>query len=240
MSLHRLTLDSTPPAAGSAVTLTGDEAWHAVAVKRVQAGDTVELLDGRGTVATATITATDKHKRGASVALRINAVRVDPPTSPRLEIWSAVPKADRASQMVDQLAQAGAAVWRPLITARSVTDADHKADRLHRIALEASKQCGRAWHMELGAPITVADAAAWTKANPRPAAALLVTEATGTPPADAPRAGHIVALIGPEGGFTPAELSLLASAGAATVRLGPHVLRTETAAVAAAVALLCR
>lgn len=240
MSLHRLTLDSTPPAAGSAVTLSGDEAWHAVAVKRVQSGDTVELLNGRGTVATATITATDKSKRGASVALRIDAVRVEPPTSPRLEVWSAVPKADRASQMVDQLAQAGAAVWRPLITARSVTDADHKADRLHRIAVEASKQCGRAWHMEIGPPVTIADAAAWVKANPMPAGAMLVADADGVTPAGAPRAGHLVVLVGPEGGFTREELETLKGAGGSTVRLGPHVLRTETAAVAAAIALLCR
>lgn len=240
MSRHRLTLETTPPAPGTAFSLTGDEAWHAVAVKRVQAGDTVELLDGRGTVATATVTASEKRKRGAVLDLRVESVRSDAPTSPRVEVWSAVPKADRAAHMIDQLAQAGAAVWRPLIAARSVTDADHKADRLQRIATEASKQCGRAWHLAIDPPVTVADATSWTVTHKPPACALLVADAGGAPPSDLPRADHIAVLIGPEGGFTEDELAALRAAGAAPVRLGPHVLRTETAAVAAAVALLCR
>jgi 16S rRNA (uracil1498-N3)-methyltransferase len=237
VGLHRLTLDQAPPAAGATLTLTGDEAWHAVSVKRVHAGDTVELLDGRGTVATAAVTSSEKRKGGASLGLRVDAVRAEPPTSPRVEVWSAVPKADRAAQMIDQLAQAGAAAWRPLIADRSVTDADHKADRLHRIAAEASKQCGRAWHMELGAPCTLADAAAWSAAH---AGSAFIADATGSSPAIVPASGTVVVLVGPEGGFTESELAALKNAGAAPLRLGPHVLRTETAAVAAAVAVLCR
>ncbi|MDP1660699.1 MAG: 16S rRNA (uracil(1498)-N(3))-methyltransferase [Phycisphaerales bacterium] len=240
MSRHRLTLETTPPAAGTAFSLTGDEAWHAVAVKRVQKGDTVELLDGRGTVATATVTASDKRKRDALLDLRIESVRQEPPTSPRVELWSAVPKADRAAHMIDQLAQAGAALWRPLVASRSVTDADHKAERLQRIATEASKQCGRAWHLAIDPPVSVADAAAWSASHKPPAGAMLVADADGLPPSALPRADHLVVLVGPEGGFTDAELITLRAAGAASVRLGPHVLRTETAAVAAGVAMLCR
>ena len=238
LSLHRLSIDRTPPGAGAALTLTGDEAWHAVAVKRVQAGDAVELLDGRGSVARATVTASDKRKGGASVMLRVEAVRIELPTVPRVEVWSAVPKADRAAQMVDQLAQAGAAAWRPLIAARSVTEADHKAERLHRIAVEASKQCGRAWHMTIDTPRTIDDAVAWGQNNAK--AALLVADAEGVAPSNTPHVDYFVVLVGPEGGFTEDELRKLRDAGAIALRLGPHVLRTETAAVAAAVALLSR
>ncbi|MFT3686963.1 MAG: RsmE family RNA methyltransferase [Phycisphaerales bacterium] len=239
MSLHRISLDHAPPPAGNTLTLTDEEAWHAVAVKRLQAGDTVELLDGRGTVATAAVTATEKSKRGASIALRIERVEQRPPVSPRVEIWSAVPKADRAAQMIDQLAQAGAAVWRPLISERSVTDADAKLDRLTRIAAEASKQCGRPWHMTLDAPRTIADAAAWAAAHP---ATTLVTDGAGLPAASAApvHLTRFVVLVGAEGGFTESELTSLKAAGATPLRLGPHILRTETAAVAAAVALLAR
>ena len=238
MSFHRITLDLTPPPAGQTLTIDGDEAWHAVAVKRVQTGDTIELLDGRGTVATATITSTDKRKREARVALQVETVANHPPTSPRLEIWSAVPKADRAAQMIDQLAQAGAAVWRPLITERSVTDADHKADRLHRIAVEASKQCGRPWHLAIDSPRTLADALAWTAGHPK--GSTLTADADGASAASLPLGDHLVVLVGPEGGFSPRELQSLREAGVAGIRLGPHILRTETAAVAAAVAILSR
>ena len=206
-----------------------------MAVKRVQAGDRVELLDGRGGVAAALVTATDKRKRDASVHLRIESFSLVDPVSPAVEVWSAVPKADRAAQMIDQLAQAGAALWRPLIAERSVTDADHKAERLQRIAAEASKQCGRAWHLQLGPAADVPEAARLASSAP-----VLVADAGGTPPSQAPRAARLIVLIGPEGGFTDGELGSLQAAGAATLRLGPHVLRTETAAVAAAVALLCR
>ncbi len=240
MSRHRLTLETTPPAAGTLFSFTGDEAWHAVAVKRVQQGDTVELLDGQGTVATATVTGSQKRKRDALLDLRVESVRQEPPTSPRVEVWSAVPKADRAAHMIDQLAQAGAAAWRPLVASRSVTDADHKSERLHRIATEASKQCGRAWHMTIGAPASIADATAWSAAHKPPTCAMLVADADGSRPSDLPLADHLVVLIGPEGGFTDAELASLRAANAGTVWLGPHVLRTETASVAAAVALLCR
>jgi 16S rRNA (uracil1498-N3)-methyltransferase len=238
VSLHRITLDAAPPQAGQPLTITGDEAWHAVMVKRLQTGDTVEILDGRGTVANATVTRTDKRKRHAVIDLRVNSIDRHPPTSPCVEVWSAVPKADRASQMIDQLAQAGAAVWRPLITERSVTDADHKADRLHRIAVEASKQCGRPWHLALDTPRTIDDAVAW--AGSHPAGSLLVADGDGKPPTAFASAEHLVVLVGPEGGFTPAELVTLRAANAASLRLGPHILRTETAAVAAAVALLAR
>jgi 16S rRNA (uracil1498-N3)-methyltransferase len=139
--------------------------------------------------------------------------------------------------MIDQLAQAGAAVWRPLLTERSAADA--KLDRLTRIATEASKQSGRPWHMTLDAPRTVADAATWAKAHP---GAALVADGAGLPAAAAAPAhlAHFVALIGPEGGFTDAELTSLKAAGAVPLKLGPHILRTETAAVAAAIALLAR
>ena len=237
MSLHRITLDLSPPPAGQSLIITGDEAWHAVMVKRLQAGDTVELLDGRGIVATAKVTSTDKHKRDAQITLNVQSVSAHPPTSPRVEVWSAVPKADRASQMIDQLAQAGAAVWRPLIAERSVTDADHKAERLHRIATEASKQCGRPWHLALDTPRTIADAAAWAAAHPP--GSIFVADADGQPAADF-TSQHLVVLVGPEGGFTPAELASLGEAGVKPLRLGPHILRTETAAIAAAVALLAR
>jgi len=237
VSLHRVSLDAPLPPVGSAVTLAGDEAWHAVAVKRVRGGDSIELLDGRGTVATAAVTASDKRKGGATLTLKVEGVRREPPVRPRVEVWSAVPKGDRSSQMIDQLAQAGAALWRPLESERGVTDADHKIDRLRRIALEASKQCGRAWHMELGAPATVQEAAGLAASSP--AVRVLTADADGSG-ADSAGADRVVVLVGPEGGFTEDELAALTLAGAGGVRLGPHILRTETAAVAAAVALLSR
>lgn len=239
MSTHRLTLDSPPPPPGSSLTIADDQAWHAVAVKRIETGETVHLLDGRGNIATATVTATSKSKREASLTLRIEALEQTPPTRPRIEVWSAVPKADRATHMIDQLAQAGAAAWRPLVTERSVAEAgEHKLDRLQRIATEASKQCGRAWHMTIDSPRTLDDIGAWLSANHT--GTVLLADGSGKTPAQLHAADNLLVLVGPEGGFSKAEIDALTSRGVVPLRLGPHILRTETAAVAAAVALVSR
>ncbi|MBY0309247.1 MAG: 16S rRNA (uracil(1498)-N(3))-methyltransferase [Phycisphaerales bacterium] len=239
MLLHRISLDAPPPPPGSRLALDGEEAWHAVAVKRVCAGDRVELLDGRGGVSVATVTQTDKRKGRAVVTLAVEAFERRPPHSPWVEVWSAMPRPDRAAQMIDQLAQVGAAAWRPLIAERSVTDAQAKGERLARVAGEASKQCGRAWHLHVRPALTVAEAAAWSAAH---AGAALLADAEGLSVREAAENGvpERVVLVGPEGGFTEAETGVLRAGGARPLRLGPHVLRTETAAVAGAVALLAR
>ncbi len=130
--------------------------------------------------------------------------------------------------MIDQLSQLGAAAWRPLLTARGERT-DFRTDRLERIAEEAAKQCGRAWTLEIGPPLPIAEALALPGA--------LLADAAGRPAS--PLLGEAAALlVGPEGGFTPEEIAAADAAGVPRLRLGAHILRIETAAAAGAAALL--
>jgi 16S rRNA (uracil1498-N3)-methyltransferase len=135
--------------------------------------------------------------------------------------------------MIDGLSEAGAAQWRALETERGVAEAGaHKLERVERHALEASKQCGRAWVMETGPGATLAEAL-------RGGAGVrgVVADASGGAYA-ARGAGTVRVLIGPEGGWTERELAAARDAGAEVARFGPHTMRIETAAVVAAAVVI--
>jgi 16S rRNA (uracil1498-N3)-methyltransferase len=166
-----------------------------------------------------------------------------------IHIASAVPKGDRAAQLIDQLAQTGATSWSPLVTDHGVAEAgQHKLDRFTRIAREGAKQCGRAHTLHIGPERTLAAA---LRPGPEPALPdapavdlVLIADASGQPPgAIGPvlaSARAIRVLVGPEGGWSGAERAAFgASPGARMLVCGPHVMRIETAAVAAVVALRC-
>ncbi len=212
--------------AGSELVITGDEANHGARVKRLRPGERITLFDGRGTVADAEVLRAETGKR-AMIGVRVGAVRRVAPVSPRLEVWCPPPKGDRLDTMIDQLSQVGVAAWRPLRTARSERDG-FRPDKLERIAVEAAKQCGRAWALELG------EWAEFAGAIVDPRAVL----GDGSGHAPQPAAGDTVLLLGPEGGWTPDELEQARAAERSVLRFGVHVMRIETAAVAAAACLL--
>jgi len=240
---HRLYLPdleppTTPPTADWLLNVSGDEARHAVAVKRVQVGEEIELRNGRGLIALGSVTRIDppRGKHPGGLDLRIDSHLIVPPTAPSVEVWSATPKGDRVDQLVDQLSQVGAACWRPLSTERGVVDPrDTKLARLERLAIEACKQCGRAWTLRL-------DARADFPAALAPATGTAIVMADGDAPVALPAviagATTLRLLIGPEGGWSERERDQARAAGAALVRFGPLVMRTETAAVVAAARLV--
>lgn len=233
VSEHRIHHPLADAAAGGQLTITGDEAQHAVRVKRVEAGSTVGIFDGAGRVATARVTRIGKDQRSRewSLTLAVERVRAEPAPAPRLEVWSAVPKGGRLEDMIDGLSQAGVAAWAPLRSSRSVAEpTGHKLDRLARIVIESAKQCGRAWLMEVGEGGDVS--AAFEHAG------VIIADASGPPygPGAVPARARL--LVGPEGGWTAQELEAARAAGATVASFGPHVMRIETAAVAAAAIVL--
>ncbi len=234
--MHRVFIEHAP-AVGGVLTIAGDEARHAVRVRRLDAGDRLELLDGRGGVSTGVIASVGKDGRTGEwqVVVRVEAARrVEPPT-PRVEVWCPAPEGDRARGMIDQLSQVGAASWTPLVSARCGPHAaGARVERLARIAVESAKQCGRAWllSIEPGGPRPLAEALRADAGR-----AVIVCDASGGAPMIA-GAGAVRVVVGPEGGFAPAELELARASGVQLAGLGPHALRTETAAVVAAVLAL--
>lgn len=221
------------PACGR-IVITGDEARHLARVLRARVGDAITVFDGRGRSWPARITALGRGE----VEVETGEPRVAEATRrPPVTLAVALPKGDRQRWLVEKLTELGTATLLPLVTDRGVAEATTAAvDRMRRVVIEACKQCGRDLLMEIAAPATVAAVVA-----AKPTAAIgLVADPGGDPLAMAPGSagGAVVALVGPEGGFTADEISAADAAGWRRVALGPHVLRVETAAVALAARLI--
>jgi 16S rRNA (uracil1498-N3)-methyltransferase len=230
----------TLAAAGDVVRLEGAEGRHAAVVRRIRAGEAVVLTDGQGRAVDCVVT--DADRTGLTCRVESRTV-VDRPR-PRLVVVQALPKGDRAELAVQMLTEVGADVVVPWAASRCVVQwRDERAEkglakwRSH--AREAGKQARRWWLPEVRALASTDDVAALL----RSASLGVVLHEEGEralPGLPVPDSGDVVVVVGPEGGLTPEELRLLASAGAAVVRLGPTVLRTSTAGVAACAALLSR
>lgn len=216
----RTLLVPAPLTAGD-LLLDGDEAHHARSVLRLEAGDEVRLADGAGRSARAVLA--EVGKRGVRLTVDAPETASDGPAA-LLTVAVAPPKGDRFGDLVRGLTELGVGAILPLTTERGER-MPASLDRVQRIAGEALKQCRRA-HLPVIGPQTDIPALV------RSGAALTVLDRSGTPAAPGtPR--PLTLVIGPEGGFTDAELATLRQAGAATVRLAGPVLRIETAALAA-------
>jgi len=228
--MHRISLvnSADPLQQGECVRITGDEAKHAVKVKRLEPGERIELLTGFGLIAEASMVGAEKlgKKDGWAVDVRVEAVRRAPPIYPQIDVRSAVPKGPRLEEMVDQLSQVGAASWGPLRSERSVVNPrEGKLERLERVCQESAKQCGRAWLLQVQPSLSfkqLLDA-------PGP---VVVADASGEPYKPM-RTQRLTLAVGPEGGWSSAELELLRRSGARITRFGSHTMRVETAAAAA-------
>jgi 16S rRNA (uracil1498-N3)-methyltransferase len=222
---------ASPPAAGRAV-LTGDEARHLARVLRAAVGDEVTLFDGRGRSWPARVRAIGRD----TVEFETDEPRVEAAGGPRLTLAVALPKGERQKWLVEKLTELGVARLVPLITERGVAEATASAvARLERGVIEASKQCGRDTLMEIGEPASVAAVVAAA-----PATAIgLVADPRGGPldPSGWPEQAELIGLVGPEGGFSSAELAVADAAGWPRITLGHYVLRIETAGVALAARL---
>jgi 16S rRNA (uracil1498-N3)-methyltransferase len=217
-----------PPSHGRG-RLVGDEARHLVRVMRCRVGDEVVAFDGRGTSWRARVASIGRDEAvldlGAAV---VEAATRDAP----LTLAVALPKGDRQKWLVEKLTELGVPRLVPLVTTRGVAEATPAAvERLGRSVIEACKQCGRDTLMAIVEPRTVAEVVAEHRAM----GGIVVADRGGAPLAGFDR--PVVALVGPEGGFTAEELAAVEAAGGRRVSLGPHVLRIETAAIALAARL---
>jgi 16S rRNA (uracil1498-N3)-methyltransferase len=216
-----------PPVSGRAV-LSGEEARHLAKVLRAAVGDTVSLFDGSGREWPARVVAIGRER----VDLETDDPLVTPAAGgPRLTLAVALPKGERQKWMVEKLTELDVARLVPLKTTRGVAEATAAAcTRLERVVIEACKQCGRNTLLEIAPPRTIAAVIAEAPAGTR----LVIAQPGGSALDPAPIATHVIALVGPEGGFTDDELAAAKQAGAIRISLGPHILRVETAAVALA------
>lgn len=214
-------------ATGALVTLDADESHH-LQVRRGTDAMPAAAIDGAGAQATGTLT-----HAATGWQFRVEAVEMAPRPA---ELWLAVAAGDRDRFLwvVEKAAELGVTRVLPIETTRSLTVAtrlrEGAIDKARRRAREGCKQSGNPWCPEL-APLqplagleTLGNAVTW-----------FLAEAGAPPPEPTLMRGPVGWLIGPEGGFDASERRFCVEALAATpVSLGPHVLRFETAAIAAA------
>lgn len=225
---------------GASVTVDGDEAHHAVVVRRLAVGESVRLADGAGRVVVGEVTATAKR----SFAVVVHEVSDIPEPLPRVSVVQALAKGDRGERAVEVLTEIGVARIVPWAASRSVAVwKGERATKAHRkwetTAREAAKQARRAWAPDV-APLATTDQIASLLASADHAVVLhegATEPLTGLPVTST---GDIVVVVGPEGGLTDDEVAAFRQAGAVPVRLGNEVLRTSTAGVAAVAALLAQ
>lgn len=233
MALHFVDDAAGDARPGDRVTLTGAEAHHAAAVRRVRVGETVTIGDGRGTWLTGACTSVAPRE----VVVDVTARQDVPAPARRVVLVQALAKGDRDELAVQAATELGVDEVVPWQAARSVSRWDAaKAEkgraRWATIAREAGKQAHRAWLPSVTAPVSTRELA-----QRAATAQVLVLEPTASVALTAlDLAGDdrdVLLVVGPEGGISPEELQALDATGAVLVRLGDTVLRTSTAGPAA-------
>ena len=218
------------------VIIDGPSAHHMINVIRVSVGNEVMLFDGSGHEYSAVVIEVKKSKLTASIT---GCEAVDRELPFELRVAVALPKGDRQKVLVEKLVELGVTHLIPLNAKRSVVKSEPKsAGKLMRRVIEASKQCGRNTLMQIESPLTTGKLFETTEgqrfiAHPYEAADGKTRTAIEAA-SQMQSAKHVTIAIGPEGGFDLAEVEQALSHDWKPVKIGPTILRVETAAVALA------
>lgn len=226
---------------GKAFKMTGPEARHASRVMRIKPGETIEIFDGSGRKYLAR---PERFSRDFVAGKIISAL--DPLESKRrLTLCFALVSRTAMGDILGHGTEIGVARFRPMITSRTQNPSAGKwperISRWNRILLASCKQCGRASVPDISEPARfksllntdVPSLIAWEKEKN-----VFPVEALETALKKRPGRNDIRLFIGPEGGFTDAEVESAQSLGAVPFTFGKGILRTETASIAASAIIL--
>ena len=223
---------------GAQFALPADAAQHVARALRLKAGDTIILFDGRGGEWPATITRAERGQVEVKVGAWHDIERESPLA---IGLVQGLPEADKMDWIVQKAVEMGVAWIQPVICERSVVRlAGERAERRQahwrRVAIAACEQSGRNCVPEVRVATPFAS---WLGARAPSPGWVLAPGAPGIAARDTPN-GPIELLVGPEGGLSESEIALALSRGFEPVGLGPRVLRTETAPIAALAAIHAR
>jgi 16S rRNA (uracil1498-N3)-methyltransferase len=223
------------------VALPVEEMRHLSRVLRLTPGAVVAVFDGRGGEFLARV---ESAERGRLRLTLLEARQAVPEPCVVVTLAQAVLKGDKMDDVVRDAVMLGAAEVLPVVSARSETTLGslrkaRRAERWQRIAVSSAKQCGRAVVPKVAEPVVLTDV---VEGIHRPMRLALVEPSHREGSSfkvlrGEPRPSALLLLVGPEGGWTSSEISLLAGAGFRLVRIGPRTLRAD-AAPAAALTLL--
>jgi 16S rRNA (uracil1498-N3)-methyltransferase len=229
---------------GESVALSPQDSRHALRALRLRVGEDVTLADGAGVFARARVSG---EREGLALVKVLEVEEIAQP-EPAVAVAMAPPKGDRLSWAVQKLAELGvdrvdllADAERTVRTLEAPSGGVRTAllDRLETVAREARMQSRRPFGMDVSVTTLEAE---MESAESGSSGSMMLWEGGTTPMREAlsalPPAEEIRLLVGPEGGFADVEIERARAAGLPLVTLGPGILRTETAAVAAAVVAL--
>jgi 16S rRNA (uracil1498-N3)-methyltransferase len=223
-----------------ALALTGSEAHHCRDVLRLKSGDKVVVFDGRGRELTAEITSA---AAASQIQLRKLHEAQTPPLRCRITLAQAIPKGKNMDLIVQKAVEIGAAEIAPILSDRTVVRLDEesavsKQAKWQTVAIEATKQCGQNWLPQVQTPQTLSQFFQEHRRFDLQLIGSLQSDAVHLKKILAEysaehgdRPASVLMVVGPEGDFTPAELSLARSQGCRPITLGPIVLRVETASI---------
>lgn len=224
----------TALAPGAGIAASGTAATHMARVLRLTAGDPVTVFNGDGSDYPARIAAIRSSQVDIEVLERLPA-RPESPLA--LTLVQGIARAERMDLIIQKATELGVAYIQPVVTARSVVRLDaktteRKLSHWRSIVIAACEQCGRARLPAIAEPLPLPE---WlARSAPQSVRRLqLAVDALESLASAAAGAGAIEVLIGPEGGLEDSERNSAAGAGYRGCAIGPRVLRTETAAIAA-------
>lgn len=242
--MHRFFAPALDPG-DDTVVLPRAEAEHLTRVLRLSVGDTVNVFDGRGHEWLARVIGAARREATLQLLSRVEPAAESPVA---ITLAQAVLKGDKMDDVVRDAVMLGAAAIQPIVTVRTETTVaalmrGARLDRWRRVALASVKQSGRAVLPEIRTPLMLED---WL-GDPRPAMTLMLVEPRIRQTPDAPeRAMDSLAflrglpvppdaaiLVGPEGGWTDADLDMATGRGIRLATLGPRTLRADAVPIAA-------
>jgi len=222
---------------GKELQLDERAAAHVVRVLRRRVGDRIHVFNGRGTEAEVELVAVER--RGACRALIETVAMVNRESPVRIELIQAVARGEKMDWVVQKATELGVSAIRPVFTEHGEVRVEgkprlRKQQRWQEIAIGACEQSGRNVLPAIHAPLALSEleTAAATRLMLDPGGATALGSALFSGPGQAGSASVALA-IGPEGGFGDQDRGVLRKAGFVAVTLGPRVLRTETAGLAA-------
>ncbi|MFV0276279.1 MAG: 16S rRNA (uracil(1498)-N(3))-methyltransferase [Parahaliea sp.] len=217
-------------AAGAELTLEPGPSAHLVRVLRLGNGAALALFDGVGNEFAATLTAAARH----AVVVRLGERLPNAAESPlAIELGIGISRGERMDWVLQKATELGVASVVPLLTERTevrlrAERAQKKQQHWQQVMVSACEQCGRARLPALSDPRPLADWARDCRAERR-----YVLHHRATPAGGSGAPASVALAVGPEGGLSETEIDLCLAAGFTALTLGPRVLRTETAPLAA-------
>ncbi len=217
------------------IWLDSSESHHIVHVKRLKIGDNLILFNGHGDECNAEIVKIKENK----VKVKVNQYRtISKENQVEIDIAFAIPKGRRSHLLAQKCTELGVHKLIPINYERSVvrlkSDSSVKIEKWQKIAIEASKQCGRNTITEICGVVNFENILKSIDSYDLPLFACNQSDANNLRNTlqEYPNVNNIIIFVGPEGGFTPKEIEMAKKAGCKSVDLGKRILRVETAAIA--------